>query len=314
MISVQGLDKIINLPNDSNNYKPEEIIISFENRFEKNSYFFKNDIPLEKLYFIEPTTINSNTREFSNNSLDNRIEEIKSDKPSESNFHIKNEVIELEENEESKINLFLTKKYKKKGRIKLNDTNRKTHNKMDDDNVLTKIQADFLKFLIAISNDVIEPYFGKYFMPINYSIRKNIKSDHISKLKTSSIKDILKIDISSKHQKCGENFNKKLYDFICEKADKDENLRWIKDFFDMNYLELFNQYYYKISKNENYFYFEDKMIKLSQAKPFYYLFEKNKSDPLYQDRLIKISERCFIGLKKPCPEIFSINKKKLINF
>ena len=208
------------------------------------------------------------------------------------------------------MNLFLTKKYKKKGRIKLNDTNRKTHNKMDDDNVLTKIQVDFLKFLIAFSNDVIEPYFGKYFMPINYNIRKNIKSDHIFKLKTSSIKDILQMDISQKFQKYGENFNKKVYDFICEKVDKDENLSWVSNFFDMNYLEVFNKYYYKVNKNENYFFIGDKKIKFSEAKPFYYLLEKNKSNPLYQERLKKISERCFIDLKKPCPEIFSICKSK----
>ena len=238
------------------------------------------------------------------------MEVIESDKASESNFPFKNEIIELKENEESQMNLFLTKKYKKKGRIKINDTNRKTHNKMDDDNVLTKIQADFLKFLIAISNDVIEPYFGKYFMPINYSIRKNIKSDHISKLKISSIKDILKMDISPKFQKYGENFNKKVYDFICERANEDENLSWIRDFFNMNYLDLFNEYYYKISKNESYFYFGDKKIKFSEAKPFCYLLEKNKSNPLYQERLIKIAEKCFIDLKKPCPEIFSICKNK----
>ena len=310
MSIAQGLDKIISLSNDLNNSKSEEIIIPFENIFEKNYYFFNNDIPLEKLYFIEPTTINSNTREFSNNSVDNRILEIKSDKASENNFSFKNDIIELEEKEESKMNLFLTKKYKKKGRIKLNDTNRKTHNKMDDDNVLTKIQVDFLKFLIAFSNDVIEPYFGKYFMPINYNIRKNIKSDHIFKLKTSSIKDILQMDISQKFQKYGENFNKKAYDFICEKVDKDENLNWVSNFFDMNYLEVFNKYYYKVNKNENYFFIGNKKIKFSEAKTFYYLLEKNKSAPLYQERLIKISERCFIGLKKPCPEIFSIDKNK----
>ena len=293
MSSVQGLDKFISSSNDLNNSKLEEIIITFENKFEKNSYFFNNDIPLEKLYFIESTSINSNTRDFSNtNSLDNKIEEIKSDKASEKNFSFKNKIIELEENEESKINLFLTKKYKKKGRIKLNDINRKTHSKMDDDNVLTKIQVDFLKFLIDITNDVIKPYFGKYFMPINYSIRKNIKIDHISKLKTSSIKDILQMDISPKYQKYGENFNKKVYDFICQKVNADENLSWIRDFFNI------------------YFFIGDKKIKFSEAKPFYYLLEKNKSNSLYQERLIKISERCFIDLKKPCPEIFSIDKSK----
>ena len=210
------------------------------------------------------------------------------------------------------MNLFLTKKYKKKGRIKINDTNRKTHSKMDDDNVLTKIQVDFLKFLIDITNDVIKPYFGKYFMPINYSIRKNIKIDHISKLKTASIKDILQMDISPKYQKYGENFNKKVYDFICQKVNADENLSWIRDFFNINYLEVFNKYYYKITKNENYFFIGEKKIKIkfSEAKPFYYLFEKNKSNSLYQERLIKIAKRCFIDLKKPYPEIFSIDKNK----
>ena len=40
MSIAQGLDKFISLSNDLNNSKLEEIIISFENKFEKNSYFF----------------------------------------------------------------------------------------------------------------------------------------------------------------------------------------------------------------------------------------------------------------------------------
>ena len=57
------------------------------------------------------------------------------------------------------MNKFLTKKHKKRLRRKKINTNRKTHSKADDDNVLTKIQNHFLTFLVDISNDVMKPYF-----------------------------------------------------------------------------------------------------------------------------------------------------------
>ena len=151
-----GLDEILNEANES---IPEEINIPFENQIENNSYLLNDDISPRKIYFNDHTFNKFSTQAFSNNTLDNIIEKNKSDKVSDGNYPFSLHRIELEENEESKINIFQTKKHKIRGRIKTNNSNRKNHGKTADDNVLTKIQDHFFKFLIDVSNDVMEPYF-----------------------------------------------------------------------------------------------------------------------------------------------------------
>ena len=153
---IPGLDKIIN---ESNESIPEEINIPFENQIENNSYFLNDDISPRQIYFNDHTFNKFSTPAFSNNTLDNIIEKCESDEVSEGNYPFLKKSIELEENAESKINIFQTKKYKIRGRIKTNNTNRKNHGKTADDNVLTKIQDHFFKFLIDVSNNIIEPYF-----------------------------------------------------------------------------------------------------------------------------------------------------------
>jgi hypothetical protein len=308
-----GLDEIIN---ESNESIPEEINIPFENQIENNSYFLNDDISPRQIYFNDHTFNKFSTPAFSNNTLDNIIEKCESDEVSEGNYPFLKKSIELEENAESKINIFQTKKYKIRGRIKTNNTNRKNHGKTADDNVLTKIQDHFFKFLIDVSNNIIEPYFqakknNECFKQINYDIKRNITSDHISRLKTCSIKDILQMKISPKYKKYGEDYNKELCDTIYEEAKNDKNLSWIKNFFDMNYLKVFQEYY-SIDKNRNYFVISDnlsdKEINISEnTKPFYNLLEKNTE---IQERLETISKRHFIGVKKPRKKKFLISKKK----
>ena len=151
-----GLDEIIN---ESNEPLPEEINNPFENQIENNSYFLNDDISPRQIYFNDHTFNKFSTQAFSNNTLDNKIEKNKTDKVSEDNLPFLTKNIELEENAETKINIFQTKKHKIRGRIKTNNTNRKNHGKTANDNVLTKIQDHFFKFLIDVSNNIIEPYF-----------------------------------------------------------------------------------------------------------------------------------------------------------
>jgi len=310
-----GLDEKLN---ESNESIPEEINIPFENQIEINSYFLNDDISPRQIYFNEHTFNKFSTKAFSNNTLDNNIEKDKSNKVSEGNLPFLTKSIELEENAETKINIFQTKKHKIRGRIKTNDSNRKNHGKTADDNVLTKIQDHFFKFLIDISNDVLERYFqtkknNECFKQINYDIKRNITSDHISMLKTCSIKDILQMKISPKYKKYREDYNKELCDSIYEESKNDKNLIWINKFFDMNYLDVFQEYY-SINKDRNFFFISDNIndkkinINISKnTKPFYNLLEKNAE---IQERLKTISKRHFIGVKKPRKKIFLISKNK----
>ena len=308
-----GLDEI---SNESNESIPEEINIPFENQIEINSYFLNDDISPRQIYFNDHTFNKFSTKAFSNNALDNDIKKDKSDKVFEGNFPFLKKSIELEENAESKINIFQTKKHKIRGRLKTNNSNRKNHGKTADDNVLTKIQDHFFKFLIDVSNDVLERYFrtkknNECFKQINYDIKRNITSDHIYMLKNCSIKDILQMKISPKYKKYGEDYNKELCDSINEEVKNDKNLSWIKNFFDMNYLKVFHEYY-SINKDRNYFVISDnlsdkKINILENTKPFYNLLEKNAE---IQDRLKTISKRHFIGVKKPRKKIFLISMNK----
>ena len=307
MLNVERKGQIMSSSDEST---LEEFKHSFENLNENNPYFSKDDIPQEQIYFIETSTI-----EFSNNKSDNITEKNKSENACEGYFSFIRDNKEFKESDETKINKFLTKKHKKRGRRKMINTNRKTHSKTDDDNVLTKIQNHFLTFLVDISNDVIKSYFeeekiNKTFMQIDYNIKKNIKLAHISELKTRSIKDILQMKVSPRNKNIGEDYNKEVYEevykLIYEEAEKDENLNWINDFFDTKYLEAFKKYYYYFDKNRNYFL--DKKINFSlNTKPYYKLLEKY---PEIKDSLKKICERCFIGINKPYQKIFMINKIK----
>ena len=226
----------------------------------------------------------------------------------------------LQENEESKVVLFKTKKHKKRGRKKSQNifgnfiqTKRKIHCKTDDDNVRIKIQVHFLTFLINITNDVIDSYFqakksGIYFRQINYFDKKNITLSHISRLKDCSIKDILqKIKITPKCRNQGEDYNKDICDKYLKLIEGDESLNWINDFFNMNYLDLFG-YYYTYEKKSDFVIRGRKINYSTKTKPFYDLLEKNRNDEIIQECFKKISKQYFYRPKQQSQKIFSISK------
>ena len=229
--------------------------------------------------------------------------------------------LELPENEESKVVLFKTKKHKKRGRKKslntflnFKKTKRKTHCKTDDDNVRIKIQVHFLTFVINITNDVIDSYFqakknGIYFRQINYFDKKNITLSHISRLKDCSIKDILqKIKITPKCRKQGEDYNKNICDYYLKLIEGDESLNWINDFFNMNYLDLFERYYYTYEKKSDFVIRDRKINYSTKTKPFYDLLEKNRNDEIIQECFEKISKQYLYRPKQQSQKIFSISK------
>ena len=312
----EGLSEIIN---DSNDFMPGEQKLPWENQnndieFQNEPYSLNAEIRNCENYdddYVFKKIVNniSSTGESSNDKQCNLIEKVGDEKDSEENFLYFYHNIESKKNDKLKSNIFLTSLPKKRGRTKMNDVIRKIHRNTDNDNVLTKLQTHFLTFLINACNDIIEPYFkakkiNNFFRQINYNIKKNIKTEHISYLKSCSIKDILQMEISKKYSECKKDNNKQLYNYIYEEAKKDEKLNSIINFFKMNYLDFFEQYYF-IDKSE----IQKIKINFSEkTKPFYDLLEKNRNNPEIQKCLKRISKRYLERIKQPSQRIFLINK------
>ena len=123
-----------------------------------------------------------------------------------------NQVNNPETNQSNNNNIFTVKIKKQRGRIAKNDKiikSNKIHKNTALDNVLTKVQSHFMKFLIDVSNIIIiaeikEKKFAFY--DIDYNIKK-INHKHFEQLKQVKISDILKYQISSKHKKIDKNNN-----------------------------------------------------------------------------------------------------------
>ena len=222
----------------------------------------------------------------------------------QSNINSNTNDLELEENKvENHLpnkKKFIVKEYQNRGRKKdLLKRKRETHHKTDDDNVTIKLQVHFFVFLINLSNDILNSSIKTKdyaenninFRQIQYKYKSNITKEYVKQLKRYQIKDILQKEISCKGNKYKINYNKINYEKITKLISKDKSLFWIKNFFDMNYLKVFQEYY-SIDKNRNYFVISDnlsdKEINISEnTKPFYNLLEKNTE---IQERLETISK------------------------
>lgn len=205
------------------------------------------------------------------------------------NLVFNNNIEEGNSDIEIKKPLFSTEVFgkKKRGRYAKNKSKRREHNKMTEDNVITKIQTHFMSFIIKFINDCINLKGQKNkFKKFNHKIKSNISKRHIKKLKDSSIKDLLKnIPISTKYKNHNEFINKNLVD----KLSKDS---FFKGLFNMRYLDLFN-YYYNNNRPLKEISINNKIIKLSpKTETFYELIEKHKD---YKERILEVTEKIYIN-------------------
>ena len=159
--------------------------------------------------------------------------------------------IEDQLNKESNISKFKCIRLKKPGR-KINSKrekihNKKEHTKVSQDNIITKVQTNYISFITALANDIIFNLIGKnkdlIFKDIDYNIKKKTKSEYIEILKDLCVKDILRQPVSSKFRSTNINSNKEIYDKIIK---INNNLtEEIIEYFNMNYLTLFEKYFNK---------------------------------------------------------------------
>ena len=184
-------------------------------------------------------------------------------------------------NNSSKKNLFKLETQpqtikKKRGRAS-NDKDKKNktkrvHSSTDFDNILRKLQVHFLSFIIHFINEILDEFYPNEknirFLNLSYEAKKNVKHDYVESLKKSQIKDILIFPPSTKYKiHNDENINKEIFERICESNS------YLKLFFEITYLDLFNRYYIKNTKT---FTFDDKEIIFKKASFFSDLLKANQ--------------------------------------
>ena len=151
---------------------------------------------------------------------------------------------------------------------------KKKHTASDDDNVLRKIQVNFISFIINFSNDVISYFVDDIdnklqFQNIDYEIKKIVNVTFVKNLKSQPIKEILKYKISPKIKKKQEDENEKILDIISKEYPS------VNEFFEKKYLDLFKEYY---CNENNIFKVNGKIIPLSnktKKKTYSFLIKKN---------------------------------------
>ena len=192
-------------------------------------------------------------------------------------------------------NYFNVKTINERGRKRINiigEKNRlKKQRKTDLDNILTKVQVDFIKFIVNITNDILNKINGqnKKFKDIEYAIKKKTNFNNFENLEKLKIKDILQLPASKKFRAVSakEDHNKILFSIL------DNSSEYLNELFYMNYLSLFKLYFndYEPLKKIN---LKGKDFILSnKTKQFYYLVQKNNFNEFEKNSFIESTKNAY---------------------
>jgi hypothetical protein len=211
-----------------------------------------------------------------------------------------------ESKDENSKSYFKTILHKKRGRKNEQEgkakKNKKCHSSDDFDNIQRKIQVSFISFLINLANDLLKNIFGQktkfHFKDIDYELKKIVNQNYIELLKKSKYSDIMKMRISPKNKKFGKYENKDTLTKVCNYSP------FLKNFFNNNYLYIFQKYYCTIINNKNKIDLDGFKIILSpKTKTLYNLLIKNES---YKEKFNNVVKDVYFS------EINYINNKKFI--
>lgn len=102
---------------------------------------------------------------------------------------------------------------KNRGRVKVINPKKqlnlnKIHDKNTIDNVLRKIQVNYISFIVSYINDILTNLnYKERFYKLDYSFKQNINKQFVESLKTKNIGEIICNKISNKYKK-DENTNR----------------------------------------------------------------------------------------------------------
>ena len=168
----------------------------------------------------------------------------------------------------------------------------KVHTSLALDNILSKVQTNFLNFMVNLTNDAaINIHHSKkkdLFKKFARDKKLKISSKYFDKLKNSSIKDLLEnMGISKKYKKFDRNINQR----NLEKLTKDD---WFENFFEIKFLDLFSLYYNEEQPLKEVFINGKTIILSEKTKSFYYLLQKYKGS---REDIIRVTRMCYFDEK-----------------
>lgn len=215
-----------------------------------------------------------------------------------------------EEEEENGENSFLGKKRGKKSEKSLKER-KKCHSKFDKDNIIRKIQVNYITFLVKYVNYNIRKNLGKnhpVFKDLNYRFKSDIKKSFFSEIKTKTIGEVLKNESTIKNDtKIKKKIpNQQIYDLL--NKSKNQN---IIDLLQMNYFYVFKYIYaYSLYNKDDC----ETIIKRYKIPRGALLFEdlleiEKKNNPEYGDEYIKkIKNVCLQYFLSVPQKIFKLKK------
>ena len=190
------------------------------------------------------------------------------------------------EKEKEFCNEFLNRK-KKRGREPKDPFNSKINKtqtrKFERDDILTKNQVHYFTYIIYVANALLEKFgIKEKFMQIDYSFKKKVNFDYFLELREKKLVDIISMEITSKIKKQMKDYNKNL----CEKI-KQLNIPEINNFFELNYLFFFQNFYYKSEQKIN-------LKKFGSKNDVYISFlDKNDKIITYQDKINSFADKIY---------------------
>ena len=149
------------------------------------------------------------------------------------------------------------------------------------DDILTKNQVHYFTYIIYVANVLLEKFgIKEKFMQIDYSFKKKVNFDYFLELREKKLVDIISMEITSKIKKQMKDYNKNL----CEKI-KQLNIPEINNFFELNYLFFFQNFYYKSEQKIN--------LKKFGSKTDVYISFLDKNDKIitYQDKINSFADK-----------------------
>lgn len=196
---------------------------------------------------------------------------------------------------------------KKRGRIKTDINNNKSHDKYKSDNIIRKVQVSYINFLTQFVNEILIKIGRKdlLFIPLDYFYKRIVNKEHRDKLKHATIEEVLKSKISRKYSTKNKDTNA----YKCEIIKK-ENIKLLIDILNKEFLFFFDKIYLKNYRKFNLkeFGLDDLEIELSDSIMLYQdLLLKNKKDINYPEYKAKINiciKQNFLPQRK---EIFKCN-------
>ena len=261
------LKNFINEENNSNeSYETPFInLFPFEIQYNKPQELEELEVEYNKIYFIE-----------------------KKDTKETSSIHENDSkaliFIITKEKEKEFCNEFLNRK-KKTGREPKDPFNSKINKtqtrKFERDDILTKNQVHYFTYIIYVANVLLEKFgIKEKFMQIDYSFKKKVNFDYFLELREKKLVDIISMEITSKIKKQMKDYNKNL----CEKI-KQLNIPEINNFFELNYLFFFQNFYYKSEQKIN-------LKKFGSKNDVYISFlDKNDKIITYQDKINSFADK-----------------------